>query len=82
MRSFREYKPSCSEALPLVRALYEWDGAGCCLHVVLDDHNVEDVFVESSIEKAITEGHWYCEVLARMLRSMSKTQRMKLGRSR
>ena len=75
----REYKPTVPEALPFVRTLYESHGAGCCLHIVLDDGNIEDSSVEFCIRYAEEQGHGSCAALARMLRSMSKTQRQKLG---
>jgi hypothetical protein len=80
----REYKPTVPEALPFVRAVYSQTngGAGCCLHIVLDDNNVDDHFVESCIKWADERGHELCAKTARMLRSMSKTQRWKLSKWR
>jgi len=77
----REYKPTVPEIAPLVRALYRsrHGGAGCCLHVVLDDGNVEDSSVEFCILYATERGHEFCTALGRALRSMSRTQRLKLG---
>lgn len=77
-------KPTVPEVAPLVRALYaRWGGgAGCCLHVVLDDGNVEDSFVDHCIESARELGHGDCLLLGYLLRDMSKTQRIKLGRIR
>jgi hypothetical protein len=76
----REYKPTVPEIAPLVRALYRSPraAAGCCLHITLDDGNVEDSSVEYCIARAEEAGHAYCGALARALRSMSKTQRLKL----
>lgn len=76
----REYKPTVVEMTSAVFALYARHDAGCCLHIVLDDENCENVFVEQCIEFAIEAGHRDCEVLARALRSMSKTQRRVLAR--
>jgi hypothetical protein len=78
----REYKPTVPEVVSAVRALYAspGGGAGCCLHVVLEDGNVENHSVEFSIEWAERHGHGSCAALARALRSMSKTQREKLSR--
>lgn len=67
------------EALPFVQKLYSRHGAGCCLHVVLDDGNVKDDDVKFCIEEAQTKGHQDCLELAKILLEMSKTQRKKLG---
>lgn len=58
------------------------NGAGGMLHVVLDDHNVEDHFVERSVEAAELAGDADAAALARVLLRMSKTQRLKLSRMR
>lgn len=73
-------KPTVPEVLPLVRELYARHAAGCCLHCVLDDGNVEDYFVESAITFASKEGCQDCLDLAMLLFRMSKTQRWKLYR--
>jgi hypothetical protein len=79
---FREYKPTVPEALPLVRALYARSCVGCCLHIVLDDGNTETHCVDFCIDWAMREGHQECAALARMLRSMSRTQRERLYREK
>jgi hypothetical protein len=80
----REYKLTVPEVLPRVRAIYSKPegGVGCCLHLVLDDGNTNDSSVEFCIGIAEERGHADCVVLGRMLRSMSKTQRAKLGRAK
>lgn len=65
--------------IPEVEALYERSPTGCCLHIVLDDGNIEDSHVQFCIEYAVENKHSECEVLARKLLMMSKTQRKKLG---
>lgn len=74
-------RPTTDRVLPLVRALYERpDGAtGCCLHVILDDHNVADGHVDFCIDYARERGHADCLELAVLLRQMSKTQRGRLA---
>jgi hypothetical protein len=74
-------KPTVPEVLPLVRALYATPhgAAGGCLHIVLDDGNVEDASVLFCLEHAQKEGCPTCEALACALLRMSKTQRRKLG---
>ncbi len=70
------------EVMPDVRALYDKSAVGCCLHIVLDDGNVADSHVQFCVEYAIEKGHKDCEALARKLLSMTRTQRLKLGRER
>lgn len=70
-------KPTIPEVFPLVKQLYDSDSAGCCLHIVLDDGNVEDHSVQCCIDNA---KHDFCRDLAIILMKMSKTQRLKLGR--
>lgn len=73
------YKPTVPDAKPLVAMVYAGHPAGCCLHIVLDDQNVSDSSVDFCIEWAREKKHALCEVLALMLRRMTKTQRMKLA---
>lgn len=79
--TLREHKPSVPDIAPWCAALYasENGGAGCCLHITLDDNNIEDHSVEFCIQTAVEIEHWHCAMLARALRSMSKTQRTKLA---
>jgi hypothetical protein len=72
-------KPTVPEVLPLVRALYGRSSVGCCLHIALDDGNVEDGSVKYCVTTAVERGHKECEELARKLLLMSKTQRRKLA---
>ena len=73
-------KPTVPEVLPLVNDIYERHSAGCCLHVVLDDLNVDNKFVDMCVNRAIEQGHEDCFVLALKLSLMSKTQRVQLSR--
>ncbi len=73
-------KPTIPQVLPLVRALYRRNGAGCCLHIVLDDSNIHDSHVDFCIAQASASNHDDCLELGRQLRLMSKTQRSKLSR--
>lgn len=76
-------KPTVPEVLPLVRAYYAKGGcgAGGNLHVVLDDGNVEDCFVESCLDRCRESRDADGEQLASLLLKMSKTQRRKLAAS-
>lgn len=71
-----------AEAIARTKAIYARDngGAGCCLHIVTDDGNVESGHVEACLNRAIAEGHADCEALARLLSGMSKTQRLRVYR--
>lgn len=69
------------EVRPLVRELYMRHATGCCLHIVLDDNNIEDGFVQYCLDYAVERKHEDCLRLAIILLSMSKTQRLKLARS-
>lgn len=71
-------KPTVPEVLPLVHKLFE-RGVGCCLHIVLDEGNVEDSHVEFCNQTAIASGHEQCIFIAGLLKKMSRTQRRKLA---
>ena len=62
-------------------ALYMRHPAGCCLHIVLDDGNVDTSSVEFCVNYATKEGHPDCLYLANLLLQMSRTQRLKLANS-
>ena len=71
-------KPTVPEVLPLVQTIYARHCAGCCLHIVLDDGNVDDDEVQFCLDRAVTAGHADCQRCAELLVRMSKTQRLKL----
>lgn len=73
-------KPTIPDVLPLVQELYRRSCVGCCLHIVLDDGNLEDSSVKFCLGYAIEQGHQECMYLATMLLAMSRTQRSKLYR--
>lgn len=70
--------PNVPFVLPMVNAIYREHSAGCCLHNVLDDWNIEDSSVDFCAKYAAESGHAGCELLANTLRLMSRTQRAKL----
>lgn len=70
------FRPTVPDVLPLVAALYEKSGVGCCLHIAVDDYNVDDASVDFCIEGARRQGHLDCLALALLLRTMSRTQRL------
>ena len=77
-------RPAVPDVEPLVRAYYALPGndMGGSLHIVLEDGNVADHHVMSCIdfarERVDEDGMW----LARVLLTMSRTQRLKLSRLR
>jgi hypothetical protein len=75
---------SVAAILPLVQRHYAnpGGGAGCCLHLVLDDGNIGDDHVIYCVKMAKHKGHKDCESLARIIFCMSKTQRNKLSVNR
>lgn len=73
-------RPTVLDVLPLVRAIYERHCAGCCLHIVTDDGNVEDHWMPFVIETAKERGHADCLRAASMLAQMTPTQRHRVYR--
>lgn len=73
-------RPTLPDVLDQFRAYYAAPGNGAwgSLHVVLDDGNVRDCFVTGCIEYAAQNGDVEGERLARLLLTMSQTQRRKL----
>jgi hypothetical protein len=51
---------------------------GCCLHIVLDDGNLEDAHVSHCLECAREKGHEDCIAAAQALLQMTRTQRGKV----
>lgn len=66
--------------LPLAQRIYDRSAVGCCLHIVLDDENVETSSVAFCVQQARKENHADCLELATALMECSITQRTKLGR--
>lgn len=50
------------------------------LHIILSDHNVRDCDVEFCVEWAAERGDAEGERLARILSSMTRTQRLKISK--
>jgi hypothetical protein len=91
--SHQQHRPTVIEIAPLVASFYEFEGNGCggSLHIVLDDGNIEDSHVDYCISYAqgLPETRherdrydlpfdYKGELLGRLLRMMSLTQRGKL----
>lgn len=69
----------CLRAHELLLAIYGRRGGsvGCCWHVVLDDANVEDDFVQDGVH--VDRTHLDCVEMGGLLRKMTMTQRRKLA---
>ncbi len=74
-------RPTVPEVLPLLREIYTRHCAGCCLHIVTDDGNVEQDHIDYCVGYARERGHEDCLRAATMLAQMTITQRMKVYKS-
>lgn len=66
----------CRLANALKSHIYSRSAAGCCWHIVLDDKNVEDSFVQYCAREAT---HYECREIGPLILKMSPTQRKKLA---
>jgi hypothetical protein len=58
-----------------VTQLFNRSGAGCCLHIVVEDGNLRDDHVDFCIKEATDHRHSECEALARDIRALTEEQR-------
>lgn len=72
-------RPTLPAVLDRFKAYHQTHPGWGPLHVVLADNNVTDDCVDFCIKEAEDQGDAEGAALARVLRSMSKTQRLKLG---
>lgn len=92
MSPHAEHRPTVPEVMPLATAYYRFPGCGVggCLHIVLDDENIEDGHIQYCIECARDPEFWVTrehyngydeagELLGRLLLLMSPTQRSKIS---
>lgn len=77
-------KPSAKETVPEVierfKTYHAQNGAWGSLHVVLDDGNIHDHFVEGCIEYAKKQNDTEGLELGKILLKMSKSQRHKIAK--
>jgi hypothetical protein len=62
-----------------VKAFMARNPVGCCVHIVLDDGNVDDDSVAFCVGYARENEHPECVAMAETLLRMSRTQRRKAG---
>lgn len=60
----------------LVGMIYEDSAVGCCLHIAVDDGNLDDDDIDFCIFEARRRGHSICEKAATMLRAMNEEDRV------
>ena len=72
-------KPTIPEVFDRFNVYHQQHGAWGVLHVVLDDGNHEDHFLEGLPERARAAGDEEGAQLAELLQLMSRTQRRKLS---
>jgi hypothetical protein len=68
-------------AIELVRRIYARHMAGCCMHIVTDDDNLEDSSVQFCLDCARENNCAECVELATLMLKMKRTQRFKISKS-
>lgn len=68
------------EVMPLVLALYKARNSACCLHIVLENNNIDNSHIEFCLDTAFKAQHLDCSLLAKILMQMTKTQRLKISK--
>ena len=63
----------------LAQSIYDRHSAGCCLHIVLDDGNVEDGHVSFCLDEARKRDCRECEQLATMMLAMTPRDRARVA---
>jgi hypothetical protein len=78
--SYQPAKLAAPDVLPLARAYVALpeNSVGGNLHIVLEDRNVETEHIHWCYEQALEKGDHLGSALALLLRSMSRTQRLKI----
>lgn len=80
MASKPRNRPSVPSVLPFVRAVYARHCAGCCLHIVTDDGNTEQAYIDGCLQRALSANHADCIAAAQLLAQMAQTQRFQVCR--
>lgn len=71
-------KPKIPDVLEDCQFIYARNCVGCCLHIALDDGNLQDIDLKFCLQQAQAEGHKDCQRVAETMLRMSGTQRRKL----
>jgi hypothetical protein len=73
-------RPTTDDVKPLVYLLYDLPQHGCggCLHITLEDGNLEDSSVQFCADYAQERGCFLCGVVATAMLQMTMTQRREL----
>ena len=65
--------------IPIVEVLtgliYDQHSAGCCMHIVTDDGNIEDEHVRFCHTQAVRADHFHCAALAALLLTIPESMR-------
>ena len=69
MESFRD------AAASLLESIYQRHAAGCCLHLVTDDHNFDDESVAHCFNVAVRTRHADCCALISLLSMFPESER-------
>jgi hypothetical protein len=72
-------RPTIPDVVDRFRAYLAQHPAWGSLHIVLEDGNTQDSSVDGCLHRALEDGDVEGAELARVLRRMSRTQRLKLG---
>ena len=59
----------------LIWQVYQQSSVGCCLHITLDDGNIEDTHIDFCLEESTKNNHSICLELAKELRKLSRHTR-------
>jgi hypothetical protein len=63
-----------------ISAIFERNGAGCCLHIAIDDGNVRYTDLECCLQTARKVWHADCGMIAQDLMRRTKADRLKIVR--
>ena len=66
-----------------IKQLYDREGGsgGCCLHIVLDDNNIEDGHVAFCVDRAYQQSHEDCKLLSLSMLALTEEQRGRVLRN-
>ena len=71
-------RPTVTQVLPHLRAIYASSPVGCHLHIAVDDGNLRTADLERCVERAMNDDCIACIATGEAMIMMSSTQRRKL----